>query len=69
MTIENFNKKMAEKFVEEDYTIIYAGKNSSENSIIKCNTCGRKIIVNTGELFRKRRKHICSKCYYLRIDT
>lgn len=69
MTIENFNKKMAEKFVEEDYTIIYAGKNSSENSIIKCNTCGRKIIVNTGELFRKRRKHICSKCYYLRRDT
>ena len=69
MTIEKFKEKMNIKFPNENYTIIYAGKNSYENSIIKCLDCGKKIIVNTGELFRNRRKNICSKCQSIRQDT
>lgn len=69
MNQEDFIDKIKKRFPNEEYTVIYAGKNSFENSIIKCNICKRKIIVNTGELFRNRRKHICSKCYYKRKDT
>lgn len=69
MTKEQFLEKINKKFADENFSIIYMGKNSSENSIIKCLDCNRKITVNTGELFRSRRKHICSKCYYLRKDT
>lgn len=69
MTKEEFIEKMAKKFAHENYTILKFGKNTYENSIIKCNTCGRQIIVNTGELFRTRRKNICSKCNYKRKDT
>lgn len=60
---------MEDKFPNENYKIIYAGKNSYENSVIQCLTCGRKIISNTGELFRKRRKCLCVNCHYLRKDT
>lgn len=69
MNNQDFSIKLHNKFPDEDYTIIYAGENSFDNSVIKCNLCGRRIEVNTGELFRTRRKHICSKCYYKRIDT
>ena len=69
MTIEKFKEKMSIKFPNENYTIIYAGKNSYENSIIKCLDCGKKITINTGELFRNRRKNICSKCSSIRQDT
>lgn len=69
MEKEIFNKKLAEKFLDESYSVIYYGKTSQENTIIKCLDCGRRIEVNTGELFRARRKHICSKCHYKRKDT
>ena len=69
MNIEKFTQKMEEKFSNENYSIIYAGKNSYENSKIKCLNCGKIIIVNTGELFRKRRKLLCKDCYYIRQDT
>lgn len=69
MTEKQFLEKINNKFSNENLSIIYMGKNSSEDSVIKCLDCNRKIIVNTGELFRSRRKHICSRCYYLRKDT
>lgn len=69
MTREKFEEKKRTKFPDADYTIIYAGKNSYEESIIKCNTCGRKVISNTGELFRSRRKCLCANCSYIRKDT
>lgn len=69
MNKEIFDKKLQEKFSDENYTVLYYGKNSYENSVLKCLDCGRRIEVNTGELFRKRRKHICSACHYIRKDT
>lgn len=69
MTLDKFEEKLKQKFPNEHYTIIYAGKNSAENSIIKCLDCNRKITVNTGELFRSRRKSICCKCNRIREDT
>lgn len=69
MEKEKFIEKMANKFPNEHYTIIHYGKNSHENSVVKCLDCSRRIEVNTGELFRTRRRHICSKCHYKRIDT
>lgn len=69
MDSKDFENKLKEKFPDENYIIIYAGKNTKENSVLKCVDCGRRIEVNTGELFRSRRKHICSKCHYKRIDT
>ena len=69
MNKEDFIKKMQEKFPNEKYTIIYAAPKTTENSVLKCGVCGRRIEVNTGELFRTRRKHVCSKCYYKRKDT
>lgn len=69
MTEKQFLEKINKKFSNETFSIVYMGKNSSENSIIKCLNCGRKITVNTGELFRSRRKYICAKCYSLRGDT
>lgn len=62
MTRENFEKKLMEKFPNEEYEIIYNGKNTYEDSILVCSKCNRRIVVNTGELFRKRRRHICSIC-------
>lgn len=62
MNIELFKEKLEEKFPEENYAILYAGKNSQEISKFKCLDCGRIIFVNTGELFRKRRKAICQQC-------
>lgn len=69
MTEKQFLEKINKKFSDEKFSIVYMGKNSSENSIIKCLSCGRKITVNTGELFRSRRKYICAKCHSLRKDT
>lgn len=69
MTREDFIKKINNKFPDEEYSIIYAGKHSGENSVLKCGICNRRIEVNTGELFRARRQHICAKCYYKRVDT
>lgn len=69
MTLKNFKQKLENKFPEENYIIIYAGKNSYENSVLKCLDCGRRIEINTGELFRNRRKYICTKCHYKRKDT
>lgn len=69
MTREKFEEKMRIKFSQEKYSIIYAGKNSYENSIIKCLDCKRKIVVNTEELFRTRRKHICFRCSSMHLDT
>lgn len=69
MDKNKFDDKLKQKFKGENYTVIYYGKNSKENSIIRCLDCGRNITVNTGELFRTRRKHICSKCHYKRVDT
>jgi len=69
MTEKQFLEKINKKFSDEKFSIVYMGKNSSENSIIKCLSCGRKITVNTGELFRSRRKYICTKCHSLRKDT
>lgn len=69
MTKQDFDKKLLEKFPNEKYTVLHYGKDSHDNSTLKCLNCERRIIINTGELFRKRRKHICSKCYYKRIDT
>ena len=60
---------MKEKYKDKNYLIIYAGKNSHENSIILCLNCNNKITCNTGELFRKRRKTLCRKCEYIRKDT
>ena len=57
MNENKFIVKMKEKYKDKNYLIIYAGKNSHENSIILCLNCNNKIICNTGELFRKRRKH------------
>lgn len=64
-----FEKRLKEKYPDEHYKIIYAGTCTKEDSAIKCLDCGRRITVNTSELFRNRRKHICSKCYYKRKDT
>lgn len=69
MDRQQFEEKLKNKFPDEKYTIIYAGKNSYEKTSLKCLDCGRRIEVNTGELFRARRKHICSKCHYKRQDT
>ena len=69
MTKEQFDEKMKEKFPDESYKIIYYGANSFENSIIECLSCHKKITINTGELFRKRKKHLCSHCCTLREDT
>ena len=69
MDKETFDAKLKSKFSEEHYTVLYYGKNSYENSVLQCLDCGRRIEVNTGELFRARRKHICSKCHYKRKDT
>lgn len=69
MNQEQFIEKLKIKFPNEEYKIIYMGKNSHENSIFKCKLCGRHIEVKTGELFKEKRKHICSKCYYKRQDT
>lgn len=69
MNKEQFDAKLANKFPDERYTVLYYGKNSYENSVLRCLDCKRRIEVNTGELFRARRKHICSKCHYKRIDT
>lgn len=66
MNQEQFIEKLKDKYSNEDYTVVYAGKNSYESSVIKCNICGKRIQINTGELLRNRRKHICSKCYYKR---
>lgn len=64
-----FEKRLREKYPDEHYKIIYAGTRNKDNSVIKCLDCGRRITTNTGELFRNRRKHICSKCHYKRRDT
>lgn len=64
-----FKEKLKNKFPNEEYTILYAGKNSSEISKIKCLYCGRTILCNTGELFRAKRKNICSVCQKVRKDT
>lgn len=64
-----FEKRLKEKYPDEHYKIIYAGTRNKDNSVIKCLDCGRRITTNTGELFRNRRKHICSKCHYKRRDT
>ena len=69
MNKETFDAKLKSKFSEEHYTVLYYGSNSAENSVLQCLDCGRRIEVNTGELFRSRRKHICSKCHYKRKDT
>lgn len=69
MNENKFIEKMKEKYKDKNYLIIYAGKNSYENSIILCLNCNNKIICNTGELFRKRRKTLCRKCEYIRKDT
>lgn len=69
MTKEKFMEKMEQKFLEENYKVIYAGKNSSEDSIIQCLDCNKKIHINTGELFRSRRKCVCSSCNSIRKDT
>lgn len=69
MNKEKFDTKLKEKFPDENYSVLYYGKNSYENSVLKCLDCGRRIEVNTGELFRSRRRHICSKCHYKRKGT
>ena len=69
MNKETFDKKLKEKFPNENYTVLYYGKSSQENSVLRCLDCQHRIEVNTGELFRARRKHICSNCHYLRKDT
>lgn len=69
MNQEEFKQKLKEKFPNEEFTIIYIGKNTKKNSVFKCSLCGRRIEINNSELFRTRRKHICTKCYYKRKDT
>lgn len=69
MNEKQFIEKLQKKFNDEEYKIIYSGKNSSEDSILLCLNCNKKIIVNTGELFRDRRQHICSACYNLKKST
>lgn len=69
MEQDRFDKKLRDKFPNEHYIVIHYGENSSKNTVIRCLDCGRHIEVNTGELFRARRKHICSKCHYKRKDT
>lgn len=69
MKYEDFMMKIKSKFPNEEFEVIQWGKNSGEISIIKCLNCNREISVNTGELFRKRRIKICSKCNYIRQDT
>lgn len=69
MKYEDFMNKIKLKFPEEDFEVLQWGKSSNEISIIKCLNCNREISVNTGELFRKRRTKICSKCNYIRQDT
>ena len=69
MNKEVFDEKLKNKFSGENYIVLHYGNNSSENSVLQCLDCGRRIEVNTGELFRSRRKHICSKCHYKRLDT
>lgn len=69
MNKENFDAKLKEKFGDEHYTVLYYGLKSTENSVLRCLDCNRRIEINTGELFRARRKHICSKCHYKRKDT
>lgn len=64
-----FDEKLKNKFSGENYTVLHYGNNSSENSVLRCLDCERRIEVNTGELFRSRGKHICSKCHYKRLDT
>lgn len=69
MDQQTFDKKLANKFPNEKYVVLHYGENSAAETVIKCLECGRRIIVNTGELFRTRRKHICSRCHYKRKDT
>lgn len=69
MNRETFDAKLKEKFGDEHYSVLHYGANSHENSVLRCLDCGGRIEVNTGELFRARRKHICVKCHYKRKDT
>lgn len=70
MTEEQYMKKINEQFSHENFEVIQWGENSYATSIIKCLDCGRVISINTGELFRKRRKNICSSCHGgMRKDT
>lgn len=62
MTKEQFEKRMKEKFSNENYEIIKAGRINKDISVLKCLSCGKIIEVNTGELFRSRRKYVCGKC-------
>lgn len=69
MTEEKYYSKLQEKFGGEHFTVIHRGENSSDSSIFKCLDCGRRITIQNGELFRKKRKYICAKCHYKRRDT
>lgn len=69
MNKQDFDRKLLEKFPNENYTVLYYGKDSYDNTVLKCLDCDRRIVVRTGDLFAKRRKHICSKCHYKRADT
>lgn len=69
MTEKQFYEKM-KKFDNENYEVIYSGKNSADITKVKCLDCGTVISSNTGELFRARRKTLCSKCHgAMRSDT
>lgn len=69
MTQTEFDNKLAEKFAGERFTVLHYGKNSYDTSVFRCLDCGLRIEVKTNELFRARRKHICTKCHYKRADT
>ena len=69
-TKEQFEKELKEKFPDENYVIIYAGKNSNDVSKLKCLDCGKIILSKNADLFRTKRKTICRECHSLtRKDT
>lgn len=69
MEQEKLAQRIRDKFPDENYSVLHYGEDSSKNTVIKCLDCGKRIEVNTGELLRKRRQHICANCHYKRKDT
>lgn len=69
-TEKDFIDRMNKQFPNEDWEPIDIKLKSLEYSKYKCRKCGQIYSMQNCEIFRKGRKHLCSKCYKeLRKDT
>lgn len=60
---EDFEKKIKEKYPNEDLTVIlYTG--AKEKGIIKCNKCNNEYeLKNASNFLEKSKKKVCNKCF------